>query len=78
MKVGELDHFFGVGKARTRKKPRRILVVALPRGVGTLDVIGDLKFMALLAKPVRQLIPLAQQAFQGDLDHNLAVALVLH
>ena len=35
-----------------------------------------IKALALFAQPARQVAPLAQQAFQGDLDHHLAAALV--
>ena len=70
-------HFLGVGKTRTGEKPGRVFAVASPCGVGSLDVVGDLEFLALFAKPGCQLIPLAQQAFQSDLDHDLAVTTVL-
>ena len=52
-------------------------MVGVPGGGGAFDVVGGDEALALLAQPAGQVVPLAQQAFQGDLHDHLAAALVL-
>ena len=52
----------------------RALSSQRPRGL--LDDVGGLQVSGLLPQPAGQRIPLAQQAFQRDLDNHLTVALI--
>ena len=49
-------------------------MVGGPGGGVAFQVVGGDEMLAFLAQPAGQLIPLAQQAFQRDFDHDLAVA----
>ncbi len=68
---------FGVGQAGAFQQPGVVAVAGLPVGGGALQSVGVLEVLGFVAQPGGQFAPLAQQAFQGDLDHGLPVAGVL-
>ena len=72
-KSGGIGQGFGVRQSGAFQQPRRIVIVGQPRRSVALQVVGGLKILPLFTQPAGQLIPLAQQAFQGDLDNNRPV-----
>jgi hypothetical protein len=63
-----------VAQASTGEQPGWVVAAGAPSGGGTVQVVGSFEVVALLGQPAGELVPLAQQAFQRDLDHGLPVA----
>ena len=65
---------FGLGQAGAFQQPGFVAVAGVPVGGGALQGVGVFEVLGLVAQPRREFAPLAQQAFQRDLDHGLPVA----
>ncbi len=59
------------------QQPGGVAVVLLPRHGGAFQVVRLLEVVPLGSEPAGEVCPLAQQAFQGDLDEDFAVAFAL-
>src|SRR4029077_18871762 len=67
---------FGICQASSVQQPGVVAAVFLPRSRSTLDIGCREEVLALIQQPVRQVLPLAQQTLQCNLDHQLAAAIV--
>ena len=72
---GEL---FGVVEPGSGEQPGRVAAMVFPCGGIAFDVVSDLEVQTFFGQPADEGIPLAQQAFQGDFDDDLSVALIAH
>ena len=69
-----LGQALGVCEAGTRQQPIGVTAAFFP-GIGVaLQVLGVEEVLTFFVQPAGEVVPLAQQAFQCDLDHDMAAA----